>query len=112
AMLMRLIDFLKMNQITALFTNLTSGSSSAETTDIGVSSLMDTWLLLRDIELNGERNRGLYVLKSRGTAHSNQIREFLITSEGVQLQDEQQFISDRSAAALRRGADAAKRNRK
>jgi circadian clock protein KaiC len=85
SMLLRLIDFLKMNQITALFTNLTSGGSFAESTEIGVSSLMDTWLLLRDIELNGERNRGLYVLKSRGMAHSNQIREFLITSHGVKL---------------------------
>src|SRR4030095_10136542 len=51
----------------------------------GISSLMDTWLLLRDIELNGERNRGIYVLKSRGMAHSNQIREFLLTSDGIRL---------------------------
>ena len=58
-----------------------------EKTDIGISSLIDTWLLLRDIELGGERNRGLYVLKSRGMKHSNQIREFLLTSEGVQLED-------------------------
>jgi circadian clock protein KaiC len=58
-----------------------------EATDVGVSSLIDTWLLLRDIETQGERNRGLYILKSRGMAHSNQIREFLITSHGVQLVD-------------------------
>jgi circadian clock protein KaiC len=87
AMLLRLIDFLKARQITAMFVHLTAGGNAWERTDVGVSSLIDTWLLLRDIELAGERNRGLYVLKSRGMKHSNQIREFLITSEGVQLQD-------------------------
>jgi circadian clock protein KaiC len=87
AMLMRLVDFLKMNQITGLFTNLTSGGSALEQTDIAISSLIDTWLLLRDIELGGERNRGLYILKSRGMAHSNQIREFLLTDHGVELRD-------------------------
>ena len=87
AMLLRLVDFLKEKQITALFTHLNSGGSAMEKTDIGISSLIDTWLLLRDIELGGERNRGLYVLKSRGMKHSNQIREFLLTSEGVQLED-------------------------
>ena len=186
AMVLRLIDFLKSRQITAMFVNLTAGGDAWEHTDVGVSSLIDTWILLRDIELAGERNRGLYVLKSRGMKHSNQIREFLLTSDGIQLQDvyigsegvltgsmraaqedrekaaalargqeierkqrdlarkraaleaqiaalrvefeaaedeskivaehdrarEQQLASDRSAAALRRGADAAKRNRK
>jgi circadian clock protein KaiC len=87
AMLMRLVDFLKMNQITGLFTNLTSGGSALEQTDIAISSLIDTWLLLRNIEIGGERNRGLYILKSRGMAHSNQIREFLLTDHGVELQD-------------------------
>lgn len=86
-MLMRLVDFLKMNQITGLFTNLTSGGSALEQTDIAISSLIDTWLLLRDIEIGGERNRGLYILKSRGMAHSNQIREFLLTDHGVELRD-------------------------
>jgi len=186
AMLVRLIDFLKSRQVTAMLVNLTSGGNTWERTDVGVSSLIDTWILLRDIELAGERNRGLYVLKSRGMKHSNQIREFLITSEGVSLEDvyvgpegvltgsmraaqedrekaaallrtqeiehkqrdlarkraaleaqiaalrtefeavedeskrvseqdrtrEQQLSNDRSAAALGRGADAAKRNRK
>ena len=60
-------------------TNLTSGGRPTEQTDAGVSSLMDTWLLLRDIEFGGERNRSMYVLKSRGMAHSNQLREFLLT---------------------------------
>jgi circadian clock protein KaiC len=87
AMLLRLIDYLKSRQITAMFVHLTSGGSSWEKTDVGVSSLIDTWILLRDIELAGERNRGLYVLKSRGMKHSNQIREFLITSEGIKLED-------------------------
>jgi circadian clock protein KaiC len=87
AMLLRLVDFLKAKQVTALFTNLTSGGKTWEATDIGVSSLIDTWLLLRDIELGGERNRGIYVLKSRGMKHSNQIREFIITPEGIRLED-------------------------
>jgi circadian clock protein KaiC len=82
---MRLIDFLKIKQITALLTNLTSNSGLIEQSDIFISSLIDTWILLRDIELGGERNRGIYILKSRGMAHSNQIREFLITSNGIKL---------------------------
>jgi circadian clock protein KaiC len=86
-MLMRLIDFLKAQQITALFTSLTHGGSALEQSEAGVSSLIDTWLLMRDIELGGERNRGMYVLKSRGMAHSNQIREFLLTDHGVELKD-------------------------
>ena len=87
AMMLRLIDFLKSRQVTAMFVNLTAGGNAWEKTDIGVSSLIDTWILLRDIELAGERNRGLYVLKSRGMKHSNQIREFLITDEGIKLED-------------------------
>ena len=84
-MLMRIVDFLKANQITALFTSLTSNESPLESSDVGISSLIDTWLLLRDIELSGERNRGMYVLKSRGMANSNQIREFILTDHGVEL---------------------------
>jgi circadian clock protein KaiC len=89
AMLTRLIDLLKLNQITAMFTSLTSGANGTlEQTNIGISSLMDTWLLVRDIEnINGERHRGLCVLKSRGMAHSNQIRELSLTSNGVELLD-------------------------
>jgi circadian clock protein KaiC len=86
-MLMRIVDFLKMNQITALFTSLTAGGSTLEHSDTSISSLIDTWLLLRDIELNGERNRGMYVLKSRGIANSNQIREFVLTNHGVELRE-------------------------
>ena len=87
AMLLRLIDLLKSRQITAMFVHLTAGGSNWEKTDVGVSSLIDTWILLRDIELAGERNRGIYVLKSRGMKHSNQIREFLITAEGIKLEE-------------------------
>ncbi len=88
SMLTRLIDYLKEKQITALFTNLTSlAGSSLEHTDLAISSLMDTWLLLRDVESNGERNRGLYILKSRGMAHSNQIREFILSNQGINLVD-------------------------
>ena len=84
-MLMRLIDYLKTFQITALFTSLTEGGAPVEQSSVGVSSLIDTWLLVRDIEMSGERNRGLYVLKSRGMSHSNQIREFVITDKGLDL---------------------------
>jgi circadian clock protein KaiC len=87
SMLMRLLDFLKTNQITGLFTNLTSSASAFERTEIGISSLIDTWLLLRAIDSGDERNRGLSILKSRGMAHSNQIREFLLTEHGVELRD-------------------------
>ena len=87
AMLTRLIDFFKMQQITALFTGLTVVGALSEGTDVGVSSLMDTWLLLRDVQNGAERNRVLHLLKSRGMAHSNQIREFLLTDHGVELRD-------------------------
>jgi circadian clock protein KaiC len=86
-MLFRLIDFLKQRGLTAFLTALTSGAAAEEATELGVSSIVDTWLLLRDIELSGERNRGMFVLKSRGMAHSNQIREFRFTNEGVELAD-------------------------
>jgi len=86
-MLLRLVDFLKMKKITAFFTSLTIGGENMESTDTYVSSLIDTWMLLRDIEIGGERNRGLYVLKSRGMAHSNQIREFRLTNHGIELLD-------------------------
>jgi circadian clock protein KaiC len=87
AMLTRLIDFLKIKQITGMFTSLTSGQIEVENSEVGVSSLMDVWLLVKTIESNGERNRGLYILKARGIAHSNQIREFLMTSHGIELID-------------------------
>ncbi len=85
--LMRLVDFLKSKAITGMFSSLTPSGTPVETSHVAISSLIDSWILLRDIESNGERNRGLYVLKSRGMAHSNQVREFLITNKGVQLID-------------------------
>lgn len=87
SMLTRLIDFLKTRQITAMFTSLTGNAADVEDSEAGVSSLMDTWLLVKNVESNGERNRGLYVLKARGIAHSNQVREFLLTNKGIELID-------------------------
>jgi circadian clock protein KaiC len=86
-MLLRLVDFLKEKQITAMMTTLTSGPDGREQTHADIASLVDTWVLLRELESGGERNRGLYILKSRGVAHSNQIREFLMTDHGVELRE-------------------------
>ena len=87
SMLTRLIDFLKTQQITGMFTSLTSSGINIEDSEVGVSSLMDVWILVKNIESNGERNRGLYILKARGMAHSNQVREFLMTDHGIELVD-------------------------
>jgi circadian clock protein KaiC len=87
AMLARLIDFLKMRGVTALFTSLTVDEEHPQGTDIGISSFMDAWLLLRNLEVNGERTRALDVLKSRGMPHSNQVREFALTRRGLRLLD-------------------------
>lgn len=87
SMLLRLVDFLKVKGVTAFLTNLISGGEALEHTDVEISSLVDTWLFVRDIELAGERNRALYVLKSRGMSHSNQLREFVLTDHGVDLLD-------------------------
>lgn len=124
AMLLRLLDFLKARQITTMFVHLTMGGNALERTDVGVSSLIDTWILLRDIESAGERNRGLYVLKSRGMKHSNQIREFVVTSEGIELQEvyvgpegvltgslRAAQENREKAAALARAQDAARKQR-
>ncbi|WP_312419725.1 circadian clock protein KaiC [Anaerospora hongkongensis] len=85
-MLTRMLDFLKLQNITALFLDL-SNFNQTNHTDIAISSLTDTWIALQNIENNGERNRGLYLLKSRGMAHSNQIREFVLTDRGIELLD-------------------------
>jgi circadian clock protein KaiC len=87
SMLTRLVDFLKTQEITAIFTSLTAAGGDLEANEADVSSLMDTWLLLKTIEVGGERNRALYVLKSRGMEHSNQIREFVLTNDGLRLLD-------------------------
>ena len=85
-MLIRLIDFLRIKHITAFMVSLNTGGTSLENTDEGLSSMVDTWLLLRDTETGGERNRLIYVLKSRGMPHSNQVREFLITANGIKME--------------------------
>ncbi|RYY70035.1 MAG: circadian clock protein KaiC [Chitinophagaceae bacterium] len=87
SILTRLIDFLQTQQITVVFTALSLNNIVNEQTDEGVSSLVDAWILVRDIEFNGERNRGLYIMKSRGMHHSNQVREFTITKKGLLLED-------------------------
>ena len=86
-MVTRLIDHLKAGQVTSLFTSLTLGGHPLQQSEAAMSSLMDAWLLLQDFEGNGERNRVLYVLKARGMAHSNQIREFLISDRGIDVVD-------------------------
>jgi circadian clock protein KaiC len=105
---------------------LTTGGGNLEEIAVGISSLMDTWLLLRDFESNGERNRGLHIMKSRGMAHSNQVREFLLTDHGVELVDvytgpvgvymgsarlEQEQRLDAAAAAHEQDVERAERER-
>jgi circadian clock protein KaiC len=85
ALVLRIVDFLKHSGATGFFTSLSEDDQ--QSTSLSISSLVDAWILLRNIEVNGERNRVLYVLKSRGMAHSNQIREFLLTDRGVRLRE-------------------------
>lgn len=87
SMILRLVDFLKARGVTALFTNLGGGQAEQVTTEMQISSLMDTWLLLYNRESNGEHNRQLYLLKARGMAHSNQVREFIMSRNGIQLRE-------------------------
>jgi len=79
------VDFLKMKHITAMFTHLTSAGGQLERTDESVSSIMDSWLLLRDVEQEGIRSGALYILKSRGTAHSREMRRLILSGDGIQL---------------------------
>jgi circadian clock protein KaiC len=87
SILIRLMDFLQNEQITVMFTALTLAGEKHNRADEDVSSLVDAWISVRDIELNGERNRGLYILKSRGMKNSNQVREFIITDHGIEIID-------------------------
>jgi circadian clock protein KaiC len=87
SMLTRLVDYLKSRHITTFFTSLTSPDGNVENTDVGISSLMDTWIVLHDIQSEGERNHGLTIVKSRGMAHSNQLREYRLTANGLHLED-------------------------
>jgi circadian clock protein KaiC len=110
AMLTLLIDFLKTRGTTAFFTVLTENSGRLEQTDVGISSLIDTWMLARDIESSGERNRGLYMLKSRGMRHSNQIREFTLSSDGIDLIDVYLGPSGMLTGSARVALEAQERN--
>jgi circadian clock protein KaiC len=85
SMLVRLVDFLKMEEITSMFTNLTFAGDPQERTAAAVSSLMDTWIVLRDSKPNGRPRRELYVLKSRGMAHSREARELIASKRGLKL---------------------------
>ena len=105
AMLARLIDFMKLRQITALFTSLTEAGGAAERTDLGVSSLMDVWMLVGNPEANGERNRAIQIVKARGMAHSNQVREFVMTDHGVTLVDISRRADGSVAIGSARGAE-------
>lgn len=87
AMLSRLVDSFKSEGISAMFTSLTRGEDSLDTSSANVSSLMDTWIILKDVESSGESNRIISLVKSRGMQHSNQVREFIITDEGINLLD-------------------------
>jgi circadian clock protein KaiC len=86
-MLTRLIDHLKTENITAVLTSLTPGLTAIERTETTISSLMDTWIRLANDEVGGQHRRGLYVLKSRGMAHSNELREFVLTDHGLTVLD-------------------------
>jgi circadian clock protein KaiC len=124
SMLIRLNDFLQVNKITVMFTALTLSTSTSEQTDEGVSSIVDAWILLRDIESNGERNRAIYIMKSRGMKHSNQVREFVIRDSGLDLVDvylgpegvlfgsarESQQMNENAGSAIRTN-DLARKNR-
>jgi circadian clock protein KaiC len=94
SMLTRLVDFLKVQQITSLFTNLTFGRNREDRTEEGVSSLMDAWIVVWDGERNGQRIRGLYVVKSRGMAHSREARELVVTGKGVVLGNRMEGLTD------------------
>ena len=114
--LMRLIDMFKSQQITVFFSNLLQSGAPLEHTELGVSSLMDTWLELRTVETNGERNRTLYVLKSRGMQHSNQVREFVLSSNGIELVDvylgQQNFLTGTARVAQQSQEKLAQLNHK
>jgi len=103
-MLARLIDFMKSRQTTALFTSLSDAGEAAERTDVAVSSLMDVWILLGNPEANGERTRGIQIVKSRGMAHSNQVREFMMTSHGFSLMDVRRSVDGRVSIGATRDA--------
>ncbi|GLK45782.1 MULTISPECIES: circadian clock protein KaiC [Novosphingobium] len=110
SMLLRMVDYLKSNGITAVFTHLAHDQALAQT-DAGLSSLMDAWLLLLNREVNGEFNRELYLLKARGMAHSNQVREFVMSDDGISLVEPYLGENGALTGSARRFAEAqARRN--
>jgi circadian clock protein KaiC len=100
SMLTRSIDYLKREGITGLFTSLTPGKMELEETETGISSLMDTWVVLRISEENHRRRRWLSVLKSRGMAHSDRVREYLLTDQGLQVLDGEAAPRGRAVAGV------------
>jgi circadian clock protein KaiC len=98
AMLMRVIDYLKVNEVTGFFTSLTPGKTEVEETQAGVSSLMDTWIVLTINQVERERRRELCVLKSRGMAHSNRIYEYALTDHGLRVSDSESASPNRAIA--------------
>jgi circadian clock protein KaiC len=107
-MLTRMIDHLKTENITAMLTSLMPGQTEVERTETTISSLMDTWIVLANDEVGGRHRRGLYVLKSRGMAHSNELREFVLTDHGLTMLDTAggpRGTSDDVGHALREGRD-------
>jgi circadian clock protein KaiC len=106
AMLTRMIDHLKTENITAMLTSLMPGQTDIERTETTISSLMDTWIVLANEEVGGVHRRGLYVLKSRGMAHSNELREFVLTDHGLNMFDAaSQGTPDDSRHGSRKGRD-------
>ncbi len=87
AMMIRLVDYLKEHLITAFCTSLTEGSSNSDATEMGISSIVDTWIILGNVEFQKERKRSLYILKSRGMAHSHQVREMVLSDRGIELKE-------------------------
>lgn len=109
SMLVRLIDYLKTHSITALYTAVSDANPVDQSSKSEISSLMDTWLMLCNLESNGERNRLLYVLKSRGMPHSNQVREFRLTSQGIELVDVYSGLGGMLVGSARLSQEAAER---
>ena len=112
SMLSRLLDFMKGLEITTLSTSLIAEGSASYQTDVGVSSLMDVWMVVQNAESNGERNRALQIIKARGSAHSNQVREFVLTDTGLKLIEVHRRLDGRVLVGTSRqtdqGADAAR----
>jgi len=111
SILLRMVDILKTKGITAVMTQLTPEGEQIRSSDQGISSLVDTWISLGALEANRERNRGLYVLKSRGMSHSDQIREYQITNNGIRLLDVYRTLKGVLVGSARRDAQAVQKKK-